>query len=113
MSVPSHDFRSDTVTLPTKEMMHAIAIAELGDAARGDDPTVNELEALAAELTGKEKALFLPSGAMANLSAVIAHGGQGKESNRRGERTHLQFRGRGHVVRGGCDATSGCGAGMG
>lgn len=75
----THDFRSDTVTLPTAEMMDAIARAELGDAARGDDPTVNALEALCRQLTGKDDALFLPSGAMANLSAVIAHGGNGGE----------------------------------
>lgn len=74
-----HDFRSDTVTLPTPAMMAAIASAPLGDAARGDDPTVNALEALACELTGKEDALFVPSGAMANLSAVIAHDCRGGE----------------------------------
>jgi len=73
------DFRSDTVTLPTSEMMEAIANAPLGDAARGDDPTVNQLESLAVDLTGKPDALFLPSGAMANLSAVIAHGCHGAE----------------------------------
>jgi hypothetical protein len=67
-----HDFRSDTVTLPTAEMMAAVMQARLGDAGRGDDPTVNELERLAADLTGKEDALFLPSGAMANLSAAGA-----------------------------------------
>jgi threonine aldolase len=74
-----HDFRSDTVTLPTPAMMAAVAQARLGDAARGDDPTVNELERLACELTGKEDALFLPSGAMANLAAVIAHDCRGGE----------------------------------
>ena len=74
-----HDFRSDTVTLPTPEMMAAIAVARLGDAARGDDPTVAELEALACALTGKEDALLLPSGTMANLAAVIAHGCRGGE----------------------------------
>src|ERR1700750_1441724 len=68
-----HDFRSDTVTLPTPQMMAAVATARLGDSARGDDPTVLELEALGRELTGKEDALFVPSGTMANLSAVIAH----------------------------------------
>ena len=71
--MPAHDFRSDTVTLPTPAMMAAIAEARLGDAARGDDPTVSELEALACELTGKKDALLLPSGTMANLAAVIAH----------------------------------------
>ena len=74
-----YDFRSDTVTLPTPEMMTAIAAAPLGDSARGDDPTVNKLEALAADLTGKEDALFLPSGTMANLAAVIGHGARGGE----------------------------------
>src|SRR5262245_50761276 len=74
-----HDFRSDTVTLPTRAMMAAIACAPLGDAARGDDPTVNELERVAATLTGKDDALFLPSGAMANLAAVIAHDCRGGE----------------------------------
>jgi threonine aldolase len=74
-----YDFRSDTVTLPTAEMMQAVATAKLGDSARGDDPTVNELEALAIGLTGKEDALFVPSGAMANLAAVIAHDCRGGE----------------------------------
>lgn len=75
----SHDFRSDTVTLPTPAMMAAVGHARLGDAARGDDPTVNELEALACELTGKEDALLLPSGTMANLAALIAHDCSGGE----------------------------------
>ncbi|MGE0333644.1 MAG: low specificity L-threonine aldolase [Ramlibacter sp.] len=75
----THDFRSDTVTLPTPQMMEAIARAPLGDAARGDDPTVNALEHLAREITGKQDALLLPSGAMANLAAVIAHGCRGAE----------------------------------
>jgi threonine aldolase len=74
-----YDFRSDTVTLPTREMMAAMAAAPLGDSARGDDPTVNELERLGAALTGKDDALFVPSGTMANLSAVIGHGGHGGE----------------------------------
>jgi threonine aldolase len=74
-----HDFRSDTVTLPTPEMMAAVAVARLGDSARGDDPTVLELEALACELTGKEDALFVPSGTMANLAALIAHNCHGGE----------------------------------
>jgi threonine aldolase len=68
-----HDFRSDTVTLPTSTMMDAIAIAPLGDSARGDDPTVARLEQLGRELTGKDDALFVPSGTMANLAAIIAH----------------------------------------
>jgi threonine aldolase len=74
-----HDFRSDTVTLPTPAMRAAIAAARLGDAARGDDPTVAELEQLACRMTGKDDALFLPSGTMANLAALIAHGCRGGE----------------------------------
>lgn len=76
---PNHDFRSDTVTLPTPAMMAAIATAPLGDAARGDDPTVNALEALGRELTGKDDALFLPSGTMANAAALLAHEVRGGE----------------------------------
>jgi threonine aldolase len=74
-----YDFRSDTVTLPTKAMMDAIGAALLGDSARGDDPTVTRLEAIGRELTGKEDALFVPSGTMANLAAVIAHDCRGGE----------------------------------
>ena len=59
--------------------MAAIAVAPLGDAARGDDPTVNELESLAARLAGKDDALFLPSGTMANLAALLAHDVRGGE----------------------------------
>lgn len=73
------DFRSDTVTRPTPAMMAAIARAELGDAARGDDPTVNELERRAADLVGKEAAVFVPSGTMGNLVAVLSHVGAGDE----------------------------------
>ena len=66
----SIDLRSDTVTRPTKEMRSAMAAAELGDDVYGEDPTVNRLQAVAAELTGKERALFMPSGTMANQVAV-------------------------------------------
>ena len=76
---PSCDFRSDTVTLPTPEMLQAILRATLGDAARGDDATVNELEALCRNLLGMEDALFLPSASMANLAAVLAHDSRGGE----------------------------------
>lgn len=75
----SCDFRSDTVTLPTQEMMEAILRAPLGDAARGDDPTVKALEELGSELLGMEKALFLPSASMANLASIIAHDCRGGE----------------------------------
>ena len=74
-----YDFRSDTVTLPTPAMMEAIGVAPLGDSARGDDPTVARLEEIGRELTGKADALFVPSGTMANLAAVIAHDCRGGE----------------------------------
>ena len=74
-----YDFRSDTVTLPTPAMMEAIATAPLGDSARGDDPTVARLEQLGRQLTGKDDVLFLPSGTMANLAAIIAHECRGGE----------------------------------
>src|SRR5579872_6525309 len=60
------DLRSDTVTKPTREMRRAMAEAEVGDDQYGEDPTVNELQDLFAELTGKPEALFVPSGTMAN-----------------------------------------------
>jgi threonine aldolase len=71
------DLRSDTVTLPTAAMMQAIARAELGDDVYGEDPTVNRLEARVAELLGKDAALFVPSGTMGNLCALLAHGQRG------------------------------------
>lgn len=67
------DFRSDTVTKPTPEMYEAMASAELGDDVLGDEPTVAKLEKLAAERTGKEAALFMPSGTMANQTALATH----------------------------------------
>jgi threonine aldolase len=67
------DLRSDTVTLPTPQMREAIARAELGDDVYGEDPTVNRLEEMAAALMGKEAALLVASGTMANLAAVLTH----------------------------------------
>lgn len=66
------DLRSDTVTLPSPEMRRAMARAKVGDSRRGEDPSVRELEDYAAALFGKEKGLFVPSGTMANLTAVAA-----------------------------------------
>lgn len=73
------DLRSDTVTLPTTEMQEAMQRAELGDDGREGDPTVRRLEGLAAAMTGKEAALFVTSGTMANLIALLAHGNRGGE----------------------------------
>src|ERR1700720_4157654 len=64
------DLRSDTVTQPTPEMPRAMAEAEVGDDVYGEDPTMNRLEERAANLFGREAALFVPSGSMGNLLAV-------------------------------------------
>lgn len=74
------DLRSDTVTLPTSAMRQAMFEAELGDDVYGEDPTVRRLEALAAERLGKEAAVFVPSGTMANLACLLAHCGRGDEA---------------------------------
>lgn len=74
------DFRSDTVSWPTPAMRAAMAAAPVGDDVYGEDPTVNELEALAAARTGKEAGLFVASGTMGNLSAILAHAGRGDEA---------------------------------
>lgn len=72
------DLRSDTLTTPTREMLEAVLTAPLGDddrtheLGRGEDPTVNELEDLAARITGKQAAVLMPSGCMANTAAVLA-----------------------------------------
>ena len=73
------DLRSDTITLPTKEMFDAIDRADLGDDVFQEDPTVNRLEGLAAKTFNKEAALFVPSGTMANLVAVLSHCQRGDE----------------------------------
>lgn len=73
------DLRSDTVTRPTAAMRKAMAEAEVGDDVYGDDPTVNRLQALAAERLGKEAALLVPSGTQANLVALLTHCQRGDE----------------------------------
>ncbi|MCC8967499.1 PLP-dependent transferase [Bradyrhizobium sp. Pear76] len=73
------DLRSDTVTLPTDAMFEAMRSAPLGDDSRDGDPTARALEQKAANLTGKAAALFVPSGTMGNLLAMLAHGGRGGE----------------------------------
>jgi threonine aldolase len=73
------DLRSDTLTQPTPAMRAAMAAAEVGDDVFGEDPTVHALEARAAELAGKEAALFVPSGTMANLIACKLHTQPGDE----------------------------------
>jgi threonine aldolase len=73
------DLRSDTVTKPTEKMRKAMAEAEVGDDVYGDDPTVNALEELGAELAGKEAAIFVPSGTFGNQLALFTWCGRGTE----------------------------------
>ena len=82
------DFRSDTETMPSDEMRACIAHAKVGDDIYEDDPTSNELNALAAELTGKEAAMFTCSGTMGNLLAFLTVGRHG-ESVLAGKRSHV------------------------
>ncbi|MBC8447881.1 MAG: low-specificity L-threonine aldolase [Chloroflexi bacterium] len=77
--MPVIDLRSDTITRPTPAMREAMAQAEVGDDVFGEDPTVNRLEALAAERLGKEAALFVTSGTMGNLVCLLSHCGRGDE----------------------------------
>ncbi|MDX2138936.1 MAG: low-specificity L-threonine aldolase [Chloroflexota bacterium] len=73
------DLRSDTVSIPTPAMREAMANAPVGDDVYGEDPTVNELQAEAAAMLGKEAGLFVPSGTMGNLASVLAHCARGDE----------------------------------
>jgi len=74
-----HDFRSDTVTQPSKGMRAAMMDAPLGDDVFGEDPTVNRLQDVLTERLGKEAGLFMPSGTQSNLVALMAHCGRGDE----------------------------------
>lgn len=78
-SVRKIDFRSDTVTKPSAVMRQAMAEADVGDDVYGEDPTVNKLETTAAALFGKEAALFVPTGTMGNLIAIMTHCARGQE----------------------------------
>src|SRR5215204_6407592 len=73
------DYRSDTVTRPTTQMLEAMRTAPLGDDVFGEDPSVNRLEALAAEMFGMEAALYCPSGTMTNQIAIKCHTQPGDE----------------------------------
>lgn len=74
------DLRSDTVTHPTPAMREAMAAAEVGDDVFREDPTINRLQEMAAERMGKEAGLFLPTGTMGNLLAVMSHCQRGEEA---------------------------------
>ena len=95
------DLRSDTVTVPTPAMRQAMASAEVGDDVFGDDPTVNRLETLAAEVTGKEAAVFVASGTMGNLASLLAHCGRGRDVIL-GDESHIY-----HYENGGASALGG------
>jgi threonine aldolase len=75
----TYDLRSDTVTKPGPGMRKAMAEAEVGDDVYGEDPTVNTLQEMAAELIGKESALFVPTGSMGNLIPIYLNCGRGNE----------------------------------
>ncbi len=81
------DLRSDTVTKPTPSMWRAMSEAEVGDDVYGEDPTVNRLQAMAADRFEKEAALFIPSGTMGNLVALLVHCRRGDEAIL-GDRSH-------------------------
>ena len=86
----SIDLRSDTVTRPTPAMREAMASAEVGDDVFGEDPTVKQLEEMAAQRMGKEAALFVASGTMANIICQMAHCGRGDEMIL-GDQSHIFF----------------------
>jgi threonine aldolase len=88
--MPIIDLRSDTMTKPTAAMRKAMAEAEVGDDVFGEDPTVNRLEEMAAQRLGKEAALLVSSGTMANLVSQLAHCGRGDEIIL-GSRAHTFF----------------------
>jgi threonine aldolase len=95
------DLRSDTVTRPTGAMREAMMRAELGDDVFGDDPSVMQLESMAAEMLGKEDALFAPSGTQTNLIALLTHCERGHEYIV-GQQAHTYlFEGGGGAVLGG------------
>ena len=79
MSKTFLDFRSDTVTKPTPQMRESMAYAEVGDDVYQEDPTVNRLQAMAAEMTGQEAGLFVSSGTMGNLTSILSHCQRGDE----------------------------------
>ena len=95
------DLRSDTVTMPSAEMRQASFDAPVGDDTYGEDPTVNELEALAASMTGKEAALFAPSGTQTNLLALICHCERGDEFIAGQDSHAYKYEGGGAAVLGG------------
>ena len=101
LAMKTVDLRSDTLTRPTPAMRKAMAAAEVGDDVFGEDPTINHLEELAAEKMGKESALFVASGTMANLVSLLTHCGRGDEIIL-GDQAHIFF-----YEQGGCASLGG------
>lgn len=99
---PIIDLRSDTVTRPTPQMREAMAAAEVGDDVAGDDPSVIELETRGAELFHKEAALFVPSGTMGNLLAILAQTRPGDEILTHAENHIYYYEGGGYAAIAGC-----------
>ena len=85
------DIRSDTVTLPTKEMRQAMTEAEVGDDVYGEDPSVNRLQDEMASLLGKEAGLFVPSGTMGNLMSVMTHCSRRGDEVLLGDKSHINI----------------------
>lgn len=93
-----YDLRSDTLTLPTEEMRQAMAAADVGDDVYGEDPTIIRLEQRVAELLGMEAGLFVPSGTMGNVCAILAHTRPGESALIDGE-SHIAFYEGGGIAR--------------
>ena len=85
------DIRSDTVTLPTKEMRQAMAEAEVGDDVYGEDPSVNRLQDEVASLLGKEAGLYVPTGTMGNLISVMVHCSRRGDEVLLGDKSHISL----------------------
>ena len=94
------DLRSDTVTQPTEAMRQSMLHAEVGDDVYGEDPSINALERRGAELLGKEAALFVPSGTMSNLLAMMSHCQRGEGALLGRPPTSIAMRPRGSAVLG-------------
>ena len=84
------DLRSDTMTIPTPAMREAMAAAEVGDDVFGEDPTVNKLQSMAADMLGQEAGLLVSTGTMGNLTAVLSHCGRGDEAIC-GDQSHIFY----------------------
>ncbi|CAN7939410.1 unnamed protein product [Ixodes hexagonus] len=92
------DLRSDTITKPTPEMRQAMKDAVVGDDVFKEDPTVNELERVVAEMFGKEAALLVPTGTMGNLASVMAHCNQRGQEILVGDASHIFLNEQGNVA---------------